>query len=459
MSDSAAKNHSFQSNDPDEVSSFIGKIYADNRFEAQHAKKQNVTMAGHEWRGIGIYDVDYRMPFHFSSEESRPTYLFLSCGRGHASYLKGNKSVECGPGDVLPISSEGVSDCTTGTHGFGHLSVIIEEHRINSFLQNWLGQPLIEPVRFDLQPLAKEAAGQWDLATTCLNQMLHMDPVPHFAADALVDHIIKLFVSEHHNNYSSLLDNDRYTPEDQTCIAINLIVSDPMRWKNLGSVAYALGCPTSALDRGIRRVAGKSSADIFYEARLDRLRDELARGASDGFQKTLQKFGFSISDRFVRQYHYRFGELPSATYRRNPHVHESVALATNISDFICEKEINRFIDEHLSGPISLEGLSNLIGMPEYALISAFKSRFSKTPMQYVIERRLEHAITKLKQTSTSILSIAIECGFGTQSYLTTTMRRHYGTTPGKIRENAKRPVQKDPRGAVNFAGDLLTSSI
>ncbi|WP_235212748.1 helix-turn-helix transcriptional regulator [Burkholderia paludis] len=81
-------------------------------------------------------------------------------------------------------------------------------------------------------------------------------------------------------------------------------------------------------------------------------------------------------------------------------------------------------------------LCRLVGMSERATIDAFRSQFSRTPAQYIIERRLERARWMLEHTSDSILSIALDCGFGTQSYLSTAIKRHFGATPRELRMRA-----------------------
>ncbi|HCL3697612.1 TPA: helix-turn-helix transcriptional regulator, partial [Pseudomonas aeruginosa] len=63
-------------------------------------------------------------------------------------------------------------------------------------------------------------------------------------------------------------------------------------------------------------------------------------------------------------------------------------------------------------------------------------RFGCTPMNYVNERRLEQARFLLCFTKESIVSVALKCGFGSQSYLTTQLKRRYGVTPRKLRMHA-----------------------
>lgn len=433
MSESLARNHHFHSDDPDEVSAFIERIYADNRFRARRAEKRDVSMSGQEWNGIGIYDVDYEMPFHFRSDEARPNYLFLSCTRGGSTYSSAGLVAQCTVGDVIPISSMGNSECHTRPEGFGHLSVILDAVDLNEFVTRWIGRPLVEPIQFDLKPLSAEVATQWNVGAVCLRRMMLMAPLPDIAVHALYEHMLKLVAMRHCNNYSENIINDQYAAEHVVRSAIAMIELDPTNWKTLGAIAHALGCPASALENGIRRLTGNHSEMIFMEARLRGVHRALAAGDGRSFVGTLRAFGFSPSSRFIREYRQRFGERPSATYRRNPNSVDSGRDIGELLDPLCENSINQFIDESLGKPIGLADLARQIGLSEYATIAAFKEQFSRTPMQYVIERRLERARWLLCNTSLSILSIAIECGFGTQSYLTTQIKRYYGITPRQLR--------------------------
>ncbi|MDF0506446.1 helix-turn-helix domain-containing protein [Burkholderia cenocepacia] len=437
MSDPRLRTHRFRSDDPDEVSDFIGRIYADNEFKAQHSVRRNVSMTGQEWNGVGIYDVDYLMPFHFRSNESRPNYLFLSCRRGIARYESDGVESACAVGDVMPISATGRSLCSTGSEGFGHLSVIIDADRVNRFLAQWVGQPTLDPLEFELVPVAPELRMQWNAAAECLRRMIRLSPIPDLAADAMVEYMLKLMVTGHANNHAALIGGDHCAPEHQTRLAIRLLEDAPMRWKTLGAIAHVLGCATEALEHGIRRMTSKSSAELRTEARFYHVNRALARGDEPDFDATLNAYGFSINGRFVREYYRRFGEPPGTTYKRNPHAAEHPLTAGSAIARLCADTINRFIDASLESGIDTADLCRLVGMSERETIDAFRTRFSRTPAQYIIERRLERARWLLECTSNSMLSIALDCGFGTQSYLSSAIRRHFGVTPRELRMRAK----------------------
>lgn len=431
------KTYGFRSNEPDQVSEFIEKIYAGNTFRAQHAERKDVNMSGIEWQGIGIYDVDYEMPFHFHSDGRRPNYLFLSCERGGATYTSAGSSIQCGIGDVLPISSIGNSTCVTQPEGFGHLSVILDAYDLNDFVARWMGHPLPGPIQFDLRPVAPALAVQWNLAADCLRRMMRLSPMPEIAARMLYEHMLRLIISGHKSNFSEIIKNGATVSEAEARSALAMIESEPSRWKTLGTIAYALGCPIGGLENAIVRITGRTSREMFFDARLRGVHRALLQGADLTFVGTLRAYGFEPSARFIGAYRRRFGESPSATYRKNVSALDARKLAfESMVDLFSKASLDQFIDQRLGGTIGLSDLAQYLGLSEYATIGAFKAQFSKTPMQYVIERRLEHARRRLCNTHDSILSIAIECGFSSQSYLTTQIKRHYGVTPRQLRLSA-----------------------
>ncbi|WP_186019366.1 AraC family transcriptional regulator [Burkholderia gladioli] len=435
MQPAPVEHHRFQSADPDEVSAFISQIYADNRFAAHRASAREISIAGQAWNGISICDVDYDIPFRFDSELARPNYLILSCTRGGARYSRERLATDCAPGDVIPISSTGNSTCIAHDEGLAHLSVHVDAGQLNRFAAQWLGEPLDAPILFDLKPLRADVAVQWNLAAGCLRQMLLMAPVPEAAAQGIVEHMMKMLLEGQPHEHRLRFTNPHPADETLARSAIDLIRADPLRWKSITTLAHALGCATGMLEHAIRRHAGRTSAELLVEARLDRLhRALLSTGGAQGFVETLREHGFAISNRFLLAYERRFGEAPSSTWRRNPNRPLDATRVDAGTRDLCEASIDRYIDANLSRSISVGDLARLVGLSEYDTIEAFKAAFSRTPKQYLIERRLAHARAMLRDGSATILAIAMACGFGTQSHLTATMRMHFGETPGQIRK-------------------------
>ncbi|MCA7893686.1 helix-turn-helix transcriptional regulator [Burkholderia cepacia] len=443
MSESPIQTHRFHSNDPDEVSDFLVATYTENRFRACHASNRDVTVSGQQWNGLAVYDGNFEIPFHFQSGGPRPNYLFSSCINGGSTYSSGNSVAQCAIGDVMPVSSASDATCLSRPEGLHHIAVILDVTEVNEFVGHWLGHPLDELIQFDLSPLAKDLATQWNASADCLRRMMLMSPSPDIAIRSLYEHMLKLVVTGHKNNYSDVVLSDRHAPEHLARTAVATIEADPTRWATLSTVAYALGCATNTLENGIRRLTGKHSRDIILDARLRAVHRALAVDIGTGFVGVLRAYGFAPSLRFVRLYHRRFGEPPSATYRRNPSAKDVSRNIRERPDILYETSINRWIDASLGKSISLADIARYTGLSEHATIAAFKERFSRTPMQYVIERRLERARWLLCHTSTSILSIALDCGFGSQSYLTTQIKRYYGVTPRQLRLSGHVPAGDD----------------
>lgn len=428
--------HHCRTHDLNEISDFVEAIYAANRLSSPASERVEAHVSGFEWSGVGIYDMSLPGPSTFRSDGPRSSYLLMSCHSGVIASAEGETSQSLGFGSVMPISPSGEFTCFAHSDRLDGMWVVLDERRISEFVERWVGEAVTEPVSLSFEPLSAEAAVQWNLAATCLLQMMQFRQLPDAAMHSLVDHMLTLLLTKHRNSVTELLDRSKFSEEPYAKAAIELVREDPLNWRTVSAVALRLGCASSGLDKAIRRLTGKGFAEIHYEARLDAVRKALSTG-NTSFVGTLRAFGFSISERFVLAYGRRFGEPPSATYRRNPHAAEVALEPNRTGEAFNEESINKFIDSSLRKPISLADLAEFVGMSEHATISVFKSQFSRTPIQYVIERRLERAGWLLRNTSDSILAVALACGFGTQSYLTSKMKQHWGVTPGQVRAMAR----------------------
>ncbi|WP_437678221.1 helix-turn-helix domain-containing protein [Sorangium sp. So ce131] len=97
-------------------------------------------------------------------------------------------------------------------------------------------------------------------------------------------------------------------------------------------------------------------------------------------------------------------------------------------------QIERFVDGALSSNFGLVDLAGLVGYSPDHFSRLFKHTFHQTPYQYVLSRRIERAMTMLRDERLSIAEIALACGFSNQGHLTTAFKRRTGTTPGAYRK-------------------------
>lgn len=97
------------------------------------------------------------------------------------------------------------------------------------------------------------------------------------------------------------------------------------------------------------------------------------------------------------------------------------------------RAIDRFVEDNLEEPLSLEQLAAHAGMSRYYFLRSFKEATGQSPLQYVIAKRVERARTMLSSGPESIAEIAYATGFSSQSHLNWAFKRHFGVTPGAFK--------------------------
>jgi YesN/AraC family two-component response regulator len=101
----------------------------------------------------------------------------------------------------------------------------------------------------------------------------------------------------------------------------------------------------------------------------------------------------------------------------------------------------RFIERNFRSQLKLEQAANEAGMSISCFERHLKQRTGMSFTAYVNGLRIARARELLGMTSSSMLQIALTCGFGNQSHFNRVFKRITGLTPGEYRKTA--PV--DPR--------------
>jgi AraC family transcriptional regulator len=87
-----------------------------------------------------------------------------------------------------------------------------------------------------------------------------------------------------------------------------------------------------------------------------------------------------------------------------------------------------FIDRNLARTIRLPELAGLVDLSVFHFSREFKAAANKSPMRYVLERRVEAA--KIGMAGQKPLAeVALDAGFSSQSHFTTAFRLTTGMTP------------------------------
>lgn len=95
-----------------------------------------------------------------------------------------------------------------------------------------------------------------------------------------------------------------------------------------------------------------------------------------------------------------------------------------------------YICRNFAGDLSVESLARACNISVSALERRFRKHLAKTPHQYIIEVRLDHARDMLLETDKSIGTIALETGFADHSHFTRAFTRHFSLTPSEARKSS-----------------------
>ncbi len=94
------------------------------------------------------------------------------------------------------------------------------------------------------------------------------------------------------------------------------------------------------------------------------------------------------------------------------------------------------IEANLDADLSLDSLAEESGYSRAHFLRMFRVATGLTPHQYVLDLRLRRAQDCLRQAGSSIIDVAVSCGFSSQSHMTSVFRQRLEMTPGEFRRNA-----------------------
>lgn len=99
--------------------------------------------------------------------------------------------------------------------------------------------------------------------------------------------------------------------------------------------------------------------------------------------------------------------------------------------------VKRYIDSNFGDDISLDTLAKRTHLNKYYLVHAFTRANGISPINYLIERRIEGSKQLLESTNHNISQIARIVGFSSQSYFSQSFKRLTGMTPAQYRKQAR----------------------
>lgn len=109
------------------------------------------------------------------------------------------------------------------------------------------------------------------------------------------------------------------------------------------------------------------------------------------------------------------------------------------SSFPLVADVIAIFEQEYANLLTLDDLCERLSVSKSKLLTAFKYATGRTPMVYLTEVRMKHAVHLIVSTDLSITSIAYLSGFPDSNYFIRKFHQYMGTTPLQYR---KRPLKK-----------------
>jgi transcriptional regulator GlxA family with amidase domain len=101
-------------------------------------------------------------------------------------------------------------------------------------------------------------------------------------------------------------------------------------------------------------------------------------------------------------------------------------------------EIIGIMERAVENPLDVRQISDRVGISARQVERLFREQIGASPKAFYLKLRLARARTLLKQTINPILSVALECGFGSTSHFYHAYKRAYGVAPSEERHRSGR---------------------
>lgn len=121
-------------------------------------------------------------------------------------------------------------------------------------------------------------------------------------------------------------------------------------------------------------------------------------------------------------------------YRLNAEICRQKYIKNRPAETSCSRVLN-YLKNHLEESLSLETLAEQVHLDKNYLVRLFRDTYGQTPIQTLIQLRMERACDLITNTHMTISDIAAACGYNSASYFTAEYKKYFGITPLKQRSN------------------------
>lgn len=118
--------------------------------------------------------------------------------------------------------------------------------------------------------------------------------------------------------------------------------------------------------------------------------------------------------------------------------HYSNIEATEAQSLVRIGKVIDYLENDLSEKIYIEDLADMAFMSKRNFMRIFKRAVGLSPIQYLMQVRLQKARRLLRDTNLQISDVSLTCGFTDSNYFIKCFKQSFGTTPYKFRTRFKK---------------------
>jgi AraC family transcriptional regulator len=97
------------------------------------------------------------------------------------------------------------------------------------------------------------------------------------------------------------------------------------------------------------------------------------------------------------------------------------------------RKVEDYVRDHLAEEVPVERLAELVELSPFHFSRVFKESTGMSPLQFVVRERITRAQQLIRETSRSLIEIALDVGYTSPSHFAQVFRRVIGVTPTEFR--------------------------
>lgn len=199
---------------------------------------------------------------------------------------------------------------------------------------------------------------------------------------------------------------------------------------SVNELAQSLCVDSKQLSHKFKLELGMSLQE-FLTARRIALARRLIKEGSQSINSIAVNCGFKDADSFIHWFKRNTNET-IGSYKTTL---SGIKLSNRSLDYT--EAVKQIIESEWREPITVDTLSERLGITPDHLTRVFKAQTGFTVYTYVQKVRLEHAKSELIKTDAPVAHIALDNGYSTPSSFTATFARETGMTPLEFRKQKK----------------------